>query len=150
MVEQLGLPQRQFLAGASAAMAMTPQVPSAEPGSWPDKPVRFVCGYAAGGLTDLFARLAAENLTSKYKNPFVVENKTGAGSIIAADMVAKSVPDGYTILFTNSTAMFQNQVILKMCRTTLPRTSSRSRCCQSARCHSVSISQCRAAILRAS
>lgn len=82
-------------------------------GDWPNRPVRFVCGYAAGGLTDLFARLAAEHLTSRYGKPFVVENKTGAGSIIAADMVAKSAPDGYTILFTNSTAMFQNQVIFK-------------------------------------
>lgn len=105
------LARRGFLAGSAAAL-VAPMVP-ARAADWPAKPVRFVCGYAAGGLTDLFARLAAEYLTTKYKQPFVVENKTGAGSIIAADMVAKSPADGYTILFTNSTAMFQNQVIFK-------------------------------------
>jgi tripartite-type tricarboxylate transporter receptor subunit TctC len=80
---------------------------------WPNRPVRFVCGYAPGGLTDLFARLAAEHFTTRYGKPFVVENRTGAGSMIAGDIVAKSQPDGYTLLFTNSTAMFQNQVVFK-------------------------------------
>lgn len=105
------LARRGFLTASAAAMALP--VASARASEWPARPVRFVCGYAAGGLTDLFARLAAEYLTTKYKQPFVVENKTGAGSIIAADMVAKSPADGYTILFTNSTAMFQNQVTFK-------------------------------------
>ena len=111
------LRRRRFMGMAATAGALAPALVRAQTappvGDWPNKPVRFICGYAAGGLTDLFARLAAEHLTTKYGKPFVVENKTGAGSIIAADMVAKSAPDGYTILFTNSTAMFQNQVIFK-------------------------------------
>ena len=85
----------------------------AQTGDWPNRQVRMICGYAAGGLTDIFARISAEYLAAKYKQPFVVENKTGAGSIIAADFVAKSPADGYTVLFTNSTAVFQNQVIYK-------------------------------------
>jgi tripartite-type tricarboxylate transporter receptor subunit TctC len=105
------LARRGFVMAGAAAMALPAAAVRAS--EWPAKPVRLVCGYAAGGLTDLFARLAAEYLTTKYRQPFVVENKTGAGSIIAADMVAKSPADGYTILFTNSTAMFQNQVIFK-------------------------------------
>lgn len=109
----LGMVAAGGLAPLVAPAIVRAQGTAAPVGDWPSKPVRFVCGYAAGGLTDLFARLAAEHLTTKYGKPFVVENKTGAGSIIAADMVAKSPPDGYTILFTNSTAMFQNQVIFK-------------------------------------
>lgn len=113
MTDQPTLRRRSFIGGAAAAGALAPVGALGQAADWPNKPVRFVCGYAAGGLTDLFARLAAEHLTTKYGKPFVVENRTGAGSIIAADMVAKSAPDGYTILFTNSTAMFQNQAIFR-------------------------------------
>lgn len=105
--------RRGLLAGLPALALLPAGAARAQAGDWPAKPVRFVCGYAAGGLTDLFARLAAEHLAAKCKQSFVVENKTGAGSIIAAEAVARSAPDGYTILFTNSTAVFQNQVIFK-------------------------------------
>ena len=106
--------RRRFAAQAVAATtALSSARASAQTGDWPNKPVRMICGYAAGGLTDIFARISAEYLAAKYKQPFVVENKTGAGSIIAADFVAKSPADGYTVLFTNSTAVFQNQVIYK-------------------------------------
>ena len=113
MTGHSNLRRRRFIGAAAAAGALAPLGAAGRTGDWPSKPVRFICGYAAGGLTDLFARLAAEHLAAKYGKPVVVENKTGAGSIIAADMVAKSAPDGYTILFTNSTAMFQNQVVFK-------------------------------------
>lgn len=105
--------RRGFIAASASSGALLPAAAFGRAPDWPGKPVRFVCGYAAGGLTDLFARLAAEHFTTKYGKPFVVENRTGAGSIIAADIVAKSPADGYTLLFTNSTAMFQNQVVFK-------------------------------------
>jgi tripartite-type tricarboxylate transporter receptor subunit TctC len=105
--------RRGFIAASAAAGALAPMRTFGQPADWPNRPVRFVCGYAAGGLTDLFARLAAEHLAAKYGKPFIVENRTGAGSIIAGDIVAKSPPDGYSVLFTNSTAMFQNQVVFK-------------------------------------
>lgn len=105
--------RRSFIAASAATGALMPACAFAQAPDWPGKPVRFVCGYAAGGLTDLFARLAAEHFTTRYGKPFVVENRTGAGSIIAGDIVARSPPDGYTLLFTNSTAMFQNQVVFK-------------------------------------
>ena len=105
--------RRRFMAAGAAAGALTPAGVLGQTPDWPAKPVRLVCGYAPGGLTDLFARLAAEHFTIRYGKPFVVENRTGAGSMIAADIVAKSPPDGYTLLFTNSTAMFQNQVVFK-------------------------------------
>jgi tripartite-type tricarboxylate transporter receptor subunit TctC len=105
--------RRGFIAGSAATGALAPMGAFSQTADWPNKPVRFVCGYAAGGLTDLFARIAAEHFTTKYGKPFVVENRTGAGAIIAGDIVAKSPPDGYTVLFTNSTAMFQNKVVFK-------------------------------------
>ena len=106
--------RRAFTAQALAATTVLGSSRAfAQTGDWPNKPVRMICGYAAGGLTDIFARISAEYLSAKFKQPFVVENKTGAGSIIAADFVAKSPADGYTVLFTNSTAVFQNQVIYK-------------------------------------
>jgi tripartite-type tricarboxylate transporter receptor subunit TctC len=101
------------MAAGAATGALMPAGVFGQSGDWPNRPVRFVCGYAPGGLTDLFARLAAEHFTTRYGKPFVVENRTGAGSMIAGDIVAKSQPDGYTLLFTNSTAMFQNQVVFK-------------------------------------
>lgn len=105
--------RRHFIGASAAAGTVAPMGAFGQSPDWPNRPVRFVCGYAAGGLTDLFARLAAEHLTAKYGKPFIVENRTGAGSIIAGDIVAKSLPDGHTVLFTNSTAMFQNQVVFK-------------------------------------
>ncbi|WP_425066655.1 Bug family tripartite tricarboxylate transporter substrate binding protein [Reyranella sp.] len=105
--------RRRFIAAGAAAGSLMPAGVFGQAADWPNRPVRFVCGYAAGGLTDLFARLAAEHFTARYGKPFVVENRTGAGSIIAGDIVAKSAPDGYTLLFTNSTAMFQNHVVFK-------------------------------------
>lgn len=105
--------RRALMAHAAGAATVLASGGTLAQKGWPGKPVRFICGYAAGGLTDIFARICAEYLSAKYKQPFVVENKTGAGSIIAADFVAKSPPDGHTILFTNSTAVFQNQVIFK-------------------------------------
>jgi tripartite-type tricarboxylate transporter receptor subunit TctC len=101
------------MAAGAATGALMPAGVFGQSADWPNRPVRFVCGYAPGGLTDLFARLAAEHFTTRYGKPFVVENRTGAGSMIAGDIVAKSQPDGYTLLFTNSTAMFQNQVVFK-------------------------------------
>lgn len=105
--------RRAFVRSASTAALAGGLVGTAQAQAWPAKPVRFICGYAAGGLTDIMARVTAEYLGEKYKQTFIVENKTGAGSMIAAEMVAKSAPDGHTILFTNSTAMFQNRVIFK-------------------------------------
>lgn len=68
-------------------------------GDWPTRPIRIVSPYAAGGPSDAAARIIAEFIGPKLGQPFVVENKPGAGTRIANEMVARSAPDGYTLLF---------------------------------------------------
>jgi tripartite-type tricarboxylate transporter receptor subunit TctC len=65
---------------------------------WPNKPVRIVVPFAAGGTTDILARVLAPELSKAFGQPFIVENKGGAGGNIGADAVAKAPGDGYTIL----------------------------------------------------
>ena len=67
--------------------------------TFPDKPLKIVVGFPPGGGSDLMARTVAERLSPLIGQPVIVENKPGAGSTIAASFVAKSKPDGYTILF---------------------------------------------------
>jgi len=67
---------------------------------WPSKPVRLVVAYPPGGGIDVMARQIADRLTAAWGQPVVVENRPGANTIVATDAVAKSAPDGYTILFT--------------------------------------------------
>ena len=67
--------------------------------TFPDKPLKIVVGFPPGGGSDLMARTVAERLSPLIGQPVIVDNKPGAGSTIAASFVAKSKPDGYTILF---------------------------------------------------
>jgi len=63
---------------------------------WPQRTVRIVVGYGAGGGTDLVARIVAQALQDKFKQPFIVENRVGASGIVGADSVAKAEKDGYS------------------------------------------------------
>jgi tripartite-type tricarboxylate transporter receptor subunit TctC len=90
---------RRSLLGAAAATLAAPAVLSqrAFGQSWPSRNVRIVVPFAPAGSTDITARLLANRLQEVWGQPVVVENKPGAGGNIAADLVAKSDPDGYTI-----------------------------------------------------
>ncbi|MFC3337209.1 Bug family tripartite tricarboxylate transporter substrate binding protein [Paracandidimonas soli] len=70
--------------------------------SWPDKPIRMVVPFPAGGATDVVARLIAQEASSQLGQQIVVENKSGAGGTIGAGEAARAAPDGYTILLTTS------------------------------------------------
>jgi tripartite-type tricarboxylate transporter receptor subunit TctC len=99
-----GMTRRELLL-AGAAVGLTAALPAAaQTGAWPSKPVKVVAAFAPGGVADLMARLMAQQLQDSLKQPFVVENRPGAGGIIGTDFVAKATPDGYTLLLTTSAA----------------------------------------------
>lgn len=95
-MQRLSLRIACLLIGLATISFSTSQIARAQP--FPTRTVRLVVPFAPGGGTDVAARTLAARLTEIWKHPVVVENKLGAGSIIATDLVAKSPPDGYTIL----------------------------------------------------
>jgi len=81
---------------------------SAAAQSYPDRAVRVLVGYPPGGGTDLVARLVAQPLSERWKQPVVVENRPGANAIIATEAVVKAKPDGYTLLMAYATELALN------------------------------------------
>jgi len=81
--------------------------------AWPARPIKIICTYPAGGLTDIFARAYGEYVAEKTGQPVIVENKAGAAGAIGAEIVRQAPPDGYTLMFTNSTTMVQNKALFK-------------------------------------
>src|SRR3982074_2025855 len=73
---------------------------------WPEKTVRIVTPFAPGGGTDVFARILAQRLSEVLGQQFIVDNRPGAGSTIGTEYVAKSSPDGYTLLMTSVSFCF--------------------------------------------
>src|SRR4051812_29346544 len=80
---------------------------------WPNRPVRFIVPFPAGGSTDVAARVVAEHLSRQLRQQVVVENKTGANGNIGMEFVAKAAPDGYTVLITTD-SLSSNPHVYKM------------------------------------
>src|SRR5713226_2322466 len=91
-----------LLAGATIAIWTAACWPQAGSPNFPARPVRMVIGFPPGGGTDIIARLVAQKLGERWGQPVLVENRAGAGGNIATDLVARSTPDGYTILMAFS------------------------------------------------
>jgi tripartite-type tricarboxylate transporter receptor subunit TctC len=90
---------RTILAAALCAVSLS----AAHAQSYPNKPVKLVVPFAPGGFTDVVARILGQRLSTAMGQQFVIENKAGAGSIIGTDFVAKSAPDGYTLVMISTT-----------------------------------------------
>jgi tripartite-type tricarboxylate transporter receptor subunit TctC len=97
-----------FAVLAAASLLVTaPQVFAA----FPEKPIRLIVPFPAGGATDVVARALGQRLSQMLKQPVVVENKAGAGGNIGADFVAKSAPDGYTVLVASAAEVTINEFL---------------------------------------
>ena len=106
---------RIAIAGLMASGAAFAQAPSAGPGqSYPSKPIRFVAAFPAGGPSDIVTRALAKRMSEVLGQPVVVENRAGAGGNIGAEFVAKSAPDGYTVLLGGSYVTIAPSLYLKL------------------------------------
>ena len=94
--------RRQFLHLAAGAAALPAMSRIAWGQAYPARPVRWIVGFAAGGLNDILARLIGQFLSERLGQPFVIENRPGAGGNIATEAVANAPPDGYTLLLIGS------------------------------------------------
>jgi tripartite-type tricarboxylate transporter receptor subunit TctC len=88
-------------------------IPQAQAQAWPARGLRIVVPFAPGGSTDIFARLVGERLATALGQPVVIDNRPGAGGNIGADAVAKSPPDGYTLLMATTGVMAINNAMYK-------------------------------------
>ena len=102
---------RNVLIACAAALGIQPQGLLAQ--AYPAKPIRVVVPFGAGGPADIYARFLGQHMLGVLGQPFVVENRPGAGSIIGTDLVAKSAPDGYTLLVMSNTHTVNESLIPK-------------------------------------
>ncbi|MFZ5784635.1 MAG: tripartite tricarboxylate transporter substrate binding protein [Pseudomonadota bacterium] len=106
--------RRRLAAGLLACAALLAPLGAAQ-AEYPEKPIRLVVPFPAGGVTDVVARVIAERLTAELGQQVLVDNKAGAGGVIGSEIVAKAPGDGYTLLFTTP-----NHTINAAFRTSLP------------------------------
>ena len=96
---------------AGAALLLLPALAQAQ--TWPSRPVRIIVPFAAGGPADIYGRVLGQHLQETLGQPFVIEDRPGGGSLIGTDAVAKSAPDGYTLLVMSNTHTVNESLIAK-------------------------------------
>ena len=105
---------KRFLLCSAAALYLAASATAAQAqANYPSKPVRVIVPYPAGGTTDIIARIAANQLTERLKQPFIVENRAGASGAIGSQAVAQSAPDGYTLLMGTASSHGINSALQK-------------------------------------
>jgi tripartite-type tricarboxylate transporter receptor subunit TctC len=102
MEDAVKLRRRQFLQLAGAAMVVPATSPVAWAQAYPSRPVRLIVGFAAGGVTDIVARLMGQRLSERLGQQFFIENRTGAATNVATEAVVRAAPDGYTLLVSSA------------------------------------------------
>src|SRR5215813_12471261 len=100
-----------FLSGAVAAAAPDKAGTNA---AYPARPVRLLVGFSPGGGTDLAVRIIGKKLTETWAQQVVIDNRPGAGGLLAFDMVAKAIPDGYTLLAASPSFAIQPNLAVKL------------------------------------
>lgn len=108
-------PLRRLAIASAASLAALALAPAAfaQAGKYPDKPVSFIVPFAAGSATDQLARALGQSLTEQTKQAVVVDNKAGAGGMLAAQAAARAAADGYTVLITTNTTHAANEHLYK-------------------------------------
>ena len=104
----------RLCAASAAVFAAWGALPAMAQERWPAKPVRIVVPFAAGGSTDIVARMVAQKLSVVWGQPVVVENRAGAGGNVGADLVAKSQADGYTLLMASGSITINPHIYKRM------------------------------------
>ncbi|QOF77967.1 Bug family tripartite tricarboxylate transporter substrate binding protein [Variovorax sp. 38R] len=106
--------RRRFIAlGAAAGLAGTAPWAFAQDGGYPKQPIKLIVPFAAGSGTDAVARITAQMLGEALKGSVIVDNRAGASGVIAAELVAKAPPDGYTLFMTTNTTHSANPSLMK-------------------------------------
>jgi tripartite-type tricarboxylate transporter receptor subunit TctC len=105
--------RKRVLVVALMGLAFCGAADNARAQDYPTRPVTFVVPFTPGGVTDLFARILGQRLEQRLGKPFVIENRPGGGGLPAVTAVARSAPDGHTILMASSTAMALNVTVRK-------------------------------------
>lgn len=103
----------RLLAAGLAAFALSTPCMAQTGAAWPDKPINLVVGFTPGGPSDLLARVLGKKMSESMGQTIVINSRPGAGGNIAASLVAKSAPDGYTWLFGNNSILSTNAALYK-------------------------------------
>jgi tripartite-type tricarboxylate transporter receptor subunit TctC len=123
-----GIPRRGAVGAAAATLLATPRVARAQQEAWPARTIRLVVPFPPAGTTDITGRIAAEMLGPRIGQTVVVENRAGATGNIGAEHVARSEPDGHTLLLCTISTASINYALWGARMPVSPRTWRRWRC----------------------